>query len=367
MKTIGNILRYWAFTIPALLAVLLLLVLPHCPEFTETVFARGIFRLIAVPLGGLIAVLPFSLTEILAVLALPAFILLLVILIRRLIRSSNRGRMLLKAGRAAGWILSVVFFVYMLLHGLNFYRLPVSDLMDLEPVTPSAAQLRDICIDLAEKASTEREALTEDEDGCVRLSQSVTKTLRLADGGYRNLQGEYAFLFGGTWRAKPVQLSHWWSYTGITGMYFPMLAEANVNIDVPDSSIPATAAHELAHTRGFAREDECNFLAYLTCIHSDSADFRYSGLLMAYIYCSNTLYDYDKDLWGETREACSDGVKRDLGERNRYWKTFEGKVQEISNNVNNSFLTAQGQEKGVLSYDEVVSLIVSYYVREGIV
>ena len=150
-------------------------------------------------------------------------------------------------------------------------------------------------------------------------------------------------------------------------MYFPMLAEANVNIDVPDSSIPATAAHELAHTRGFAREDECNFLAYLTCIHSDSADFRYSGLLMAYIYCSNTLYDYDKDLWGETREACSDGVKRDLGERNRYWKTFEGKVQEISNNVNNSFLTAQGQEKGVLSYDEVVSLIVSYYVREGLV
>ena len=160
-----------------------------------------------------------------------------------------------------------------------------------------------------------RDSLTEDEDGCVRLSQSVTKTLRLADGGYRNLQGEYAFLFGGTWRAKPVQLSHWWSYTGITGMYFPMLAEANVNIDVPDSSIPATAAHELAHTRGFAREDECNFLAYLTCIHSDSADFRYSGLLMAYIYCSNTLYDYDKDLWGETREACSDGVKRDLGER----------------------------------------------------
>ena len=60
-------------------------------------------------------------------------------------------------------------------------------------------------------------------------------------------------------------------------------------------------------------------------------------------------------------------MKRDLGERNRYWKTFEGKVQEISNNVNNSFLTAQGQEKGVLSYDEVVSLIVSYYVREGIV
>ena len=185
--------------------------------------------------------------------------------------------------------------------------------------------------------------------------------------GYRSLQGTYPFLFGGVFRAKPVQLSHWWSYTGITGMYFPMLAEANVNIDVPDSSIPATAAHELAHTRGFAREDECNFLAYLTCIHSDSADFRYSGYLMAYIYCSNALYAYDIELWRETRAACSEGVLRDLGERNRYWEAFEGRVQEISNSVNNSFLESQGQEKGTLSYDEVVSLIVSYYIRQGMV
>ncbi len=83
---------------------------------------------------------------------------------------------------------------------------------------------------------------------------------------------------------KPVQLSHWWSYTGITGMYFPFFAEANVNIDVPDSGIPATAAHELAHTRGFAREDECNFLAYLACIHHSSGDVRYSGYLSAYIF-----------------------------------------------------------------------------------
>lgn len=33
-------------------------------------------------------------------------------------------------------------------------------------------------------------------------------------------------------------------------MYFPFLAEANVNIDIPDWDIPSTAAHELAHTPG---------------------------------------------------------------------------------------------------------------------
>ena len=367
MKKAGRFLRHFCFLIPALAALLLRVVLPHFPEFTEAVFAKGVFRILSVPLGGLISLLPFSLTEVLAVLALPAFVFILVWFIRRLCRTGCRKQLLMRAGKGTAWVLSTVLLVYMLLHGVNFYRLPLGELMGLETAEPSAVQLRDVCIDLAERASRERESLTEDGEGCARLSQSMGESLRLADNGYRSLQGTYPFLFGGVFRAKPVQLSHWWSYTGITGMYFPMLAEANVNIDVPDSSIPATAAHELAHTRGFAREDECNFLAYLTCIHSDSADFRYSGYLMAYIYCSNALYAYDIELWRETRAACSEGVLRDLGERNRYWEAFEGRVQEISNSVNNSFLESQGQEKGTLSYDEVVSLIVSYYIRQGMV
>lgn len=367
MKKAGRFLRHLCFLIPAAVAVILGLWLPHVPEITENLFAQGIFRIVSVPVGFLVSCLPFSLTEVLAVLALPALILLLVCWICRLRRSSNRRRSLLRAGKGTGWVLSIVFLLYMLLHGLNFYRLPVSTLMGLEPVDFSAGQLRDVCIVLAEQASMERASLTEDESGCVRLSQAMGETLRLADNGFRNLQDTYSFLFGSVYRAKPVQLSHWWSYTGITGMYFPMLVEANVNIDVPDSSIPATAAHELAHTRGFAREDECNFLAYLTCINSDSADYRYSGLLMAYIYCSNALYDYDTELWGETRAACSDGVRRDLEERNRYWETFEGKVQEISSSVNNHFLQSQGQESGVFSYNEVVSLIVSYSIQQGLI
>lgn len=170
--------------------------------------------------------------------------------------------------------------------------------MGLDTSIQSPAYLQRVCIDLAQKASAERELLEEDEDGYTKLSVSKAEILRLADNGYRKLGDTYPYLWGGVWRTKPVLLSHWWSYTGITGMYFPFFAEANVNIDVPDSDIPATAAHELAHTRGFAKEDDCNFFAYLTATHSDSADFRYSGYMLAYIYCSNALYDYDTDMWG---------------------------------------------------------------------
>ena len=264
-----------------------------------------------------------------------------------------------------GWVLSSAFVLYMIMHGVNFYRLPAAELMGIDTAVRSPDFLQQVCIDLAEKASAERLLVEEDAEGCMKLSQSKAATLRLAEEGYHRLSDEYSFLWGGVWRSKSVLLSHWWSYTGITGMYFPLFAEANVNIDIPDWDIPSTAAHELAHTRGFAREDECNFFAYLTSIASDSADFRYSGYLLAYVYCSNALYAYNSEMGDEARAYCSEGVKRDLAASNRYWQQFEGKVQEVSTSVNNAFITSQGDEDGVLSYSRVVQLIVGYYDQQG--
>lgn len=76
-------------------------VAPHVPQLTEKVFSRGIFRAVSVPLGGLVAVLPFSLTECLVVLALPLAVTLGILLARRLRRTEAKGRVL--AARERGW------------------------------------------------------------------------------------------------------------------------------------------------------------------------------------------------------------------------------------------------------------------------
>lgn len=358
-------LRHGLFLLPALLAALLYLLLPAWPGVTEAVFSRGVFRLISVPLGGLISILPCSLTELLVIGSLPLLVLLICLLVRRLRRSDHRGRTLARVGKGIGWVLSSVLLIYVLLHGLNFYRLSVPELMDLDVSQKSPEWLQQVCIDLAQKAGAAREGLAEDDKGRMELSASRLTTLRQAGDGFRRADDTYPFLWGAVWQPKPVMLSHWWSYTGITGVYFPFFAEANVNIDVPDSSIPATAAHELAHTRGFAREDECNFFAFLTCANNESAEYRYSGYLMAYIYCSNALYDYDGDMWDEVQGYVSDGMRRDMDERGEYWKQFEGKVQEVSSSVNDAFITIQGDDDGILSYSRVVELILAYYEKTG--
>ncbi len=69
--------------------------------------------------------------------------------------------------------------------------------------------------------------------------------------------------------------------------------EANYNGHMPEMDIPSTVCHELSHLKGFMREDEANFIAYLACRQSDSAAFRYSGALLAYIYSGNALYKAD--------------------------------------------------------------------------
>lgn len=359
--------RWWKhislwWTLPTVIALLLAVILSYYPYVAEYVFARGLFRTISVPLGWLTSLFPFSLTELLVVAAVPLAIALLIRLIGRWRRTVSRREFGKKLLRGGAWTASLLFALYMLMHGLNFHRVPVAELMELDIRQQDAAFLQKVCMDLAETASAARAELPLDDEGRIRQVASTGDILRQATAGYTAAQEDYPFLWGSVWNPKSVQLSHLWSYTGITGMYFPFFAEANVNTDVPLFNYPATAAHELAHTRGFAREDECNFLAFLTCRYQEDALYRYSGHLLAYIYCENALYAYDEDLVWEVREtACSAGLLQDLKEQKQYWKQFEGEVQEVSTQVNNTFLTVQGQEDGVLSYDRVVELILAYY------
>ena len=123
-----------------------------------------------------------------------------------------------------------------------------------------------------------------------------------------------------------------------------------------------TATHEIAHTMGFAKENECNFLGWLACSTSGYPDYEYSGHLAAFIYCSNALYKADRELWRKAAANCSEGVVRDINQGNDYWDSFrESEVLEASQNFNDSFIKANGVESGILSYNQMVELMLRYY------
>ena len=353
MKRKNKTWKKLLFLIPAVLGVCVLLVLPHFPDLAEYGFSRGVFRIFSYAIGTITSVFPFSISEILLYAGILAVIIILILLILKRIKWR-------KVAQVFGWIFSCLFLLYVVMHGANFYRYDLTQLMHLPEVDSDSQLLYDVCVETAQKASELRVNLKEDEQGYFCLENGISEVLQNADKLYENLYETYPFLSDPVKRVKGVWISPLWSYTGISGIYIPFFAEANINTDAPESSLYLSAAHELAHTKGFAKEDECNFLAYLACVNSGNEQAMYSAYLFAYRYLSAELYTQNVELYQQTTSFLSDGVRRDLIQENEYWAAHSGVVQTVSNQVNDTFIKSQGQAEGTQSYNQVVRLILSY-------
>lgn len=330
------------------------------PIFVEFVYSMKLFRWISTPISFITSLIPVSLTEILVYSSIPIFLTILVLLIRKFRRGGNRKKLIISNVIRIGWIAAITYTLFMLLLGFNYARMPLNESMSIGTTPRSRQDLEKVCYILLDKTNTTRMDCIES-DGVMILKYGVGNALKNAYKGFDAVSNVYPILQGSARRAKGVISSHYWSYTGITGMYFPFFVEANVNVDVAKPFLPNTILHELAHTRGIVREDEAGFVAFITGINHPDNDFKYSSYLDAFIHASNSLYSVDKDAYTKLQSKVSDAVNRDLDANNKYWKQFEGPVQEVSTSVNNSYLKSNMQEDGVRSYGRVVDLLLGYY------
>lgn len=228
------------------------------------------------------------------------------------------------------------------------------ELEELETVTRWFAAL----------ASEYADEVPRDENGaCTTDRDSV---LDRAAGVFEGAAELYPFLDGEALRPKPIHFSRIMSYLDFTGFFFPMTGEANLNMDSPVFLLPSTSQHEIAHQRGVAMEQECNFVAVLSCLESEYADFRYAGAALAYIYLGNALAGADFEAYTEIYYSLSDTVRADFKAQSAYWDEFrDSAAQKASNTVYDSFLKSNGQELGMQSYGACVNLLVHYYIDEA--
>lgn len=350
-------MKKFLFLIPAAVGAAIMLLLPFSPDAAEYVFARGIFRGLSSVIGFLTGLFPFSLTEWVLYAGCAALLLCIVLMLLKRLRIRRFFHVL-------GGILSCAFLLYVLMHGANFYRYETERLLGLDK-NVSVRELYRVCVYAAEQANALRVQTLEDDSGCFCLSGGMDAVFSQTDGFYESLENEYTFLSDPVSRPKGVLISPLWSYTGITGMYMPLLAEANINTDIPHSSLYMTAAHELAHTKGFAREDECNFWAYLACSQSGNTDARYSAYLFAYRCLSAELYAADRELYLDVAGKIGEQVQKDLQQSFSYWNEHSGAVSDISDRINDSFIKSQGQAEGTASYNRAALLIAAYEVSAG--
>ena len=155
------------------------------------------------------------------------------------------------------------------------------------------------------------------------------------------------------------------SSTLTLGVYFPYTFESNINIDVPDHTIPATMCHELAHVEGFMREDEANFIGFLACMQSDRPDFQYSGYMSAFVYALNRLAEEDYDAATVIANMVDDGVVRDDRAESEYWSQYRGTaVSETTGEIYETYLESNDQSDGLKSYGKMLDLVIAWYQSE---
>lgn len=326
------------------------------PTWVERLYSRGIYPLLGQALSRATRVVPFSLAEAMVVTLLIG---LPILCLRWLIASWRNPMNWLRGVGRAVFTMIVIYSLFLLVWGLNYHRLPLADIAKL-PVQPSSiTELTTLSRDLLDRANELRLTLPEDAAGVMRLTGGKWRALSRADLGYRQAAKSLPAIGGSYGLPKGVYLSEPWAYTGISGMYFPFTGEANVSIAEPDPFVPATACHEMAHQRGFAREDEANYLAYLTCISHPDPEFQYSGLLLALTNCARALRAQDEAAYAALREDFGPGLMRDLTANQQFWQRHAGPIERLSERINDNYLKAQGQTDGVQSYGRMVDLLLA--------
>lgn len=336
----------------------------YIPGFADW-YCERVYKPAAGVLGSVTGAFPLSLMEI----GIAAAVLMIIILSIAAARRAHCGEAtVLKAfGAVLKKILaaaSVVFFLFAVFCGTNYYRTSFADTIGLKVEKSSVDELYALCGDLLEHANSLSTELEHDEHGVTVYPESDFAMAKSAAENYRLLYEKYPFLsMGGDTLStpKPVLCSFFMSKTLIAGVYSPYTLEANVCREGPDFLRGFTMMHEQTHLRGFMNEAEANFVAFLACENSPDRYFEYSGYCHALLNAMNALYSADYDRWAELRTRYSESLAADMRAQNAYVSANESPVSDVSDAVNDAYLKLNSQTDGVRSYGMVVDLLLAYW------
>lgn len=311
------------------------------------------FRQLTASIGNLF---PFSLFE-LIVASIP---IILFIVIYRAVRifsdPDRRWRFVIN-------LLCVVLLLYsghLLALGVGHNTTHVSDRMGLTDVEVTEEKLIETLTDLRDEINSLADSVPRNEDGVFDHGYSYAELSERYSEAYTALADIYGFPKGYSTSAKGIVVSEVMSYLGISGIYTYPTGEANINTNYPDYVTTFTTAHEMAHQRGFMRENEANFLAYIITSTSDDPSIRYSGALNMYSYFASALYKTDKDAYFEIIADLSPLAKVDIKAANAVTEKYGDTIlNDISDFINDFYLTSSGSG-GIVSYSRVVELVLAY-------
>jgi hypothetical protein len=139
---------------------------------------------------------------------------------------------------------------------------------------------------------------------------------------------------------------------GTSGFINPLSLTVQLASDLLWFERPFDLAHEWSHDAAYAREDEANYLAALTCLRSDDPVIRYSGWMELFLSLP--------PLRAYARAAFTPLVWSDFAAiRDRNARRINLSFERFSWHTYNAYLKSNRIASGVENYDEVTRLMLA--------
>lgn len=286
-------------------------------------------------------------------------------------RSPGRRRAVARRAVAVSWaIVSWVLVLFELLWGMAYARPAAEDRFALRPpdgvlAPPAADELERLANELVDRTNALYLELHHGWPDAFAPTTSALSWLELdaaVDRGWSAMvpaMGLDPGVAAPRGPAKPLRSSVLFSWLGIGGFYFPFTGEANINVDAPQWGLPHTIAHEKAHQRFVASENEANFHGWLACIWSDDPFVRYGGWMFAQRQVLQALGQTDPVLFSHAIRRRLPGVQRDVNHLHAFWTGYDGPLERMGETVNNTYLRMNAVPGGIQSYSLSVELVVA--------
>lgn len=337
--------------IPQILIVKMFSFFPH---FIERVYSNGLYIYISKLMRFMLGWIPFSFGDIVyTIVGLYAIRWLVV----------NRKRVLTDTKK---WLrdifvaISLVYLSFHLLWGMNYYRLPLHEQLNMDSAY-TTEELIEVIETLTNKSNAVHSSLVENDSIKVTMPYTKNELLFKSSEGYEALKEIYPQFDPSPRSVKRSLYSLPLTYMGFSGYLNPFTNESQIDGLIPLHKYPSTACHEQAHQLGYAAENEANFIGCLAAIHNTDPYFQYSGYIFALKYCLVELHRRDSDQFELAKAKIHKGILKNYDEEQDFWMSYQNPLEPLFKMTFNTFLKANNQDKGIESYSYVVALLVNHY------
>jgi Protein of unknown function (DUF3810) len=312
---------------------------PHA-DWIERAYVNGAYPLWQHTAFALTNPFPWSLGDIAALVGVAAIVWQIVRLARnRRRRAVDWARTLLNCAAVLG--IYAVWFE--LSWGWNYARAPLETRVrfDAARVTPAAAEA------LRGRAMAEMNALAAAAHAraALPLDMSVLEAAWLP--AVQRAGSAWTPHVGA---AKPTIADPFMQATGTSGFINPLTLNVALASDLLWFERPFDLAHEWSHVAAYAREDEANYLAIVTCLRSSDPAVQYSGWFELFLYLPQKRHYAHREFVPLVWQDFTALRKRDARHINVIlahwtWRTY------------NVYLKSNRIASGVANYDEVTRLM----------